>query len=409
MVRDLTPPTAPTGLHAIPTEGAGATAVAWTAATDNIAIGSYLVYLDGVLRARTTATAYAFSGLEPGSEHSVSVVAVDTSGNASPHTPGIYVVAAMPDVSEGAPPPAGSTDVVLNDHQYEIGGVVFGARTAYRVDKPFPFGLAEQETSDEPLESADGFGFGVDRYRGRTETADLHVLGPGTTVLAPSAWSVEESLSRLSAAWTFRDRAVPGARTRLRLKRPGREVMRVYGRPRRLEPELSRAVIGLVPVTLEWASDDPLLYADVEDLVSVSLRPASGPYGIQVPVLVPVFTRPPATRGSNVIVNRGTAPTPAVMRIPGPVVNPEVSLDSGARIALLFTVPAGQYLDVNTDPLRPSVLLGGTADRSGRLTSDSDFESFALPAGPSTVHYDSGTYDAATPPMTLRARSAWWT
>ncbi len=57
--------------------------VSWDPATDNSRISSYDVFLDGVLQGNTENTYFNFSGLEAGQTYSVTVVAIDPSGNQS--------------------------------------------------------------------------------------------------------------------------------------------------------------------------------------------------------------------------------------------------------------------------------------------------------------------------------------
>jgi chitodextrinase len=57
--------------------------LAWTAATDNVGVASYLVYADGKLTATVNTTAATVSNLAAGSTHSFYVVAVDAAGNKS--------------------------------------------------------------------------------------------------------------------------------------------------------------------------------------------------------------------------------------------------------------------------------------------------------------------------------------
>jgi chitodextrinase len=82
---DTTPPTAPTGLGAT---GATATSisVAWTAATDNVGVTGYTVYVNGNQVGTTAATAYAVNGLACGTSYSIAVDAFDGAGNHSSST-----------------------------------------------------------------------------------------------------------------------------------------------------------------------------------------------------------------------------------------------------------------------------------------------------------------------------------
>lgn len=62
--------------------------VNWTAATDNSEVASYDVYLDGDFQGNTENTYFDITGLDPGQSYSVTMVAIDLSGNRSePSTP----------------------------------------------------------------------------------------------------------------------------------------------------------------------------------------------------------------------------------------------------------------------------------------------------------------------------------
>jgi chitodextrinase len=55
--------------------------VDWDAASDNVGVDHYWVKSGGVVLGTTTDTSWVLEGLEPGTEYTVVVRAVDTSGN----------------------------------------------------------------------------------------------------------------------------------------------------------------------------------------------------------------------------------------------------------------------------------------------------------------------------------------
>jgi chitodextrinase len=82
---DAVPPTAPTALH-ITGQTQTSIALAWTAATDNVAVAGYNVY-DGATKLTTTqiaGTTYNATALTPASSHTFTVTALDAAGNESP-------------------------------------------------------------------------------------------------------------------------------------------------------------------------------------------------------------------------------------------------------------------------------------------------------------------------------------
>ncbi len=80
---DTTPPSTPTGLaETVRTDTT--VGVGWTAATDDVGVDRYDVFVDGTLAGPTTATSLTITGLAPSSTHLVTVEAVDAAGNRSP-------------------------------------------------------------------------------------------------------------------------------------------------------------------------------------------------------------------------------------------------------------------------------------------------------------------------------------
>lgn len=89
---DTSAPTAPTSLAG---SGFSPTKITlgWSASTDNVGIGGYIIYRDGVPAgyASSTALAYTDSGLATSTSHTYQVYAFDTSGNRSPASNSVTV------------------------------------------------------------------------------------------------------------------------------------------------------------------------------------------------------------------------------------------------------------------------------------------------------------------------------
>jgi endonuclease I/chitodextrinase len=82
-VPDTQNPTAPTNLTAT---GITSTtmALSWTAATDNVGIASYDIYVNNVLKDNTSGLTKTITGLSASTTYSIYVIAKDLAGNASP-------------------------------------------------------------------------------------------------------------------------------------------------------------------------------------------------------------------------------------------------------------------------------------------------------------------------------------
>lgn len=79
---DNQPPTAATNL-AITSVGSNNIAIQWIAATDNIAVSSYDIYVNGVLNGSTNSTSTNVANLNPATAYTIYVIAKDAGGNAS--------------------------------------------------------------------------------------------------------------------------------------------------------------------------------------------------------------------------------------------------------------------------------------------------------------------------------------
>jgi len=82
---DTAPPGAPANVRVAATTRTSIS-IAWGAATDNIGVSGYRLYLDDASKGDTGGTSFTFDGLTCGREYSIAVDAVDAVGNRSPKT-----------------------------------------------------------------------------------------------------------------------------------------------------------------------------------------------------------------------------------------------------------------------------------------------------------------------------------
>lgn len=82
---DTEAPTAPTSLSVVSTTTASAN-LSWTAATDNIGVSYYQIYVNGVFKTNSSTTTATIGGLSQGTNYNFYVVAVDAAGNVSPQS-----------------------------------------------------------------------------------------------------------------------------------------------------------------------------------------------------------------------------------------------------------------------------------------------------------------------------------
>src|SRR5690606_10339581 len=82
---DTQAPTAPLNLS-VTSVGTNNIAVQWTAATDNVGVASYDIYVNGELQGSTNSTSTNIANLSPVTTYSIYVVAKDAAGNISPQS-----------------------------------------------------------------------------------------------------------------------------------------------------------------------------------------------------------------------------------------------------------------------------------------------------------------------------------
>jgi endonuclease I/chitodextrinase len=80
--QDTQAPTTVTNL-AIPSKTTNSISLTWNASTDNVAVTSYDVYMNGSLKSNVTSTSTTITGLNPSTSYSFYVKAKDAAGNAS--------------------------------------------------------------------------------------------------------------------------------------------------------------------------------------------------------------------------------------------------------------------------------------------------------------------------------------
>ena len=85
VVTDTQAPTAPTNL-AVASTSTASVDLTWTASTDNIAVSSYKIYVDGVFKSSSSTNSATVSGLNQGTTYSFYVIATDAAGNNSPQS-----------------------------------------------------------------------------------------------------------------------------------------------------------------------------------------------------------------------------------------------------------------------------------------------------------------------------------
>ena len=113
---DTYAPSTPSGLSSS-SATANSLSLTWSAATDNVGVAGYDLYLNGSKVGATTTTSYGYTGLSCGTSYTLAVVAYDAAGNRSPQASLAATTSAC-----APPPPASPTSPGTG-----IGLVAFGS------------------------------------------------------------------------------------------------------------------------------------------------------------------------------------------------------------------------------------------------------------------------------------------
>lgn len=151
-------------------------------------------------------------------------------------------------------------------------------------------------------------------------------------------------------------------------------------------------------------AEDPLIYSQAYQLAQVA--PSSQAVGgFSSPLRSPLSSNA-GIAGQLFVTNAGTRPTWPVITVYGPAVNPVITnFTTGKSLTLNYTLLAGEYLAIDTNPRLRRITLNGTANRYSAL----DFARstwWALAAGLNDVRLSFSSYSAGAA-LTLQWRDAW--
>lgn len=123
-----------------------------------------------------------------------------------------------------------------------------------------------------------------------------------------------------------------------------------------IEPPLHDQA-SMLDYQVQFFAQDPRAYSQTLQTITGTVLSSSGG-GMVFPKKFP-FTFASSGGGTVSFTNGGNRPTPPIFQVYGQCVNPQiVCLDTGVRIVLNGTIPAGQYLELNA--AKRTVKMGGT-------------------------------------------------
>lgn len=287
---------------------------------------------------------------------------------------------------------------LLEDWQYEVGGVLMGPGTPFKVAAVEGLGAADVRTADVEPPSEDGTWLGADYFAGRTIRLDVGIRAVG----APGAVMDHiAALTQVVADETVR--GTGGATTDLRIKWPGRPTRVVRGRLRRAYPELDKAIYGWAPIDVEFQAADHLFYADGDPQSLTIPLGVISTAGFTAPVTAPITVGQAGdtSRPGWVDVD-GTASAWPILTITGPCANPLIThIESGRVLGFTGSVGAGEWVQIDTRPTYRAVTRFGGGTTS--LTPTSRIDAFRLPPGRSEIRWT-----ATDPTNTCSLAVTWW-
>jgi len=281
--------------------------------------------------------------------------------------------------------------VELTDGQYDLDGTLLGDGTAYVVRAFEDGGLPGVRIGDSSDPYGDGVRFGEDLFDGMVCDLDVMVeTAPGVP-----AWDAVRALRRVWRGDTVR--RSPGAVTTLRRKVPGMDTRKVYGRPRKFTPVMSRGSgVGLVPVVADFQCADDRWYADTPETLVLSIIPASTG-GIVTATgggIVSPITTAAVTERPGILTNVGDVDAWPVLTIAagagGALTNPALEyVVDGARawiVQLDATLEAGQSVTIDARPWARTVRRETGASWSGkRARVSTPLRSVTIPPGQGSI------------------------
>ena len=292
------------------------------------------------------------------------------------------------------------TDPILTTGQLDLAGVVIGADTSVQVRDITGLGRPPVRDSDADQPSLDGAWPGPDYYAARPVQIDAAIRIPGNRAAALDMLATLQQLPHAASV-----RLTAGATQALRIAWPGRPVKRLLGRLRRLDPDITRAIHGYIPLDIEWLATDPLWYADTETVEEIPLGWLTGG-GFAAPVVAPIYVQSGTVAADRPgwVTNNGTTDTWPVIRIMGPCAQVTVTHVPTGRTLQLPTLNllAGQWVDIDTRPGYRTVVRENGGNALTALSPASRIDQFSLPPGQSEMRWTA--FDATN---TARLRLTW--
>jgi len=287
-------------------------------------------------------------------------------------------------------------DLLTDPRQIEFNGLLMGSGTPYRWKELTGWDdMPGIDLSDSARPNTDGDYPGMGLYQARLPALTMQVMAGDNEVM-------ESLLNLLVERLSYDD-----DEQRLIVYDTSKALFANARVIARSVPHTPVRNVGVLTVSVQWRCADPKRFAQFFDRV-VTLLPPQNLSGLSYPLDFPLDYG--ITIGTDSATgNGGTAPAPVVVTFTGPATRYSLRLDTGEVLGFDLPLATGDTLVVDTAD--GTVLLNGTSDRSGWLSTESvPPEDWRIAPGPSagSVSFAVDGADTLTTKAECRWRDAFW-
>lgn len=307
--------------------------------------------------------------------------------------------------------PTLSTNHVIKIQDWATGNFITLGEGAYCTVRLEGFGSPDFRSDEFEVPGGDGVMFGREYLGARRWTISGTIKsGVKTVPTTPDgAWS---EISTLLRAWDYAvARMTPREVMPLYWKRPGRESVLMYGRPERLDPEMSGAFHGLITYTAVFRQSDPKFYGLDEYVTGLGMDTSTtggiilSQSGMTSPFGTSAYTQRPGS-----LFLGGDVESPPIITINGPVTNPTVTLLhqlGGTRwsFTLNTTIGSGASVTIDTRHWKRSIVRNDGVNLAGTLNG-SRLALLMVQPGNNNFSF-TGSNTSGSTSLQVRVRNAW--
>lgn len=284
-----------------------------------------------------------------------------------------------------------SGDLITADGQLQIGALLLGTGTAYRLSGLAGWDdLPPLDIADVPRPSAAG------AFPGSIFAGERIISTDITIFTDPALYTTALAALRAATVPTAAENALAIQMGGVKLQANVRCTGRVIGQ--------DGYALGIAVANLKWTASDPRRYTTNQ--TSVSTAPPTSTGGVTWPVTWPITWSTLGTGGSVSVVNAGDCETPPVITITGPLTTPAVyRSDTGDVLELNTTLASSDVVVI--DVLADTVTLNGAPAKNLLTDRSAPVSSFLMPPGTTGLLLREAAGPDPSASMTVVYRSAY--